>query len=236
MGNLAASVEGLTVSLGGKEILRDLNLAIRPGELVALVGASGAGKSTLLSALAGLTKPTRGTIQITGSSSVNTAIAFQEAVLLPWLNVRENIAFGFRFNKIRSAKNNVRLDIDSRVEQLMQKFGIRELADRKPRELSGGQAQRVGIARAALVEPNLLLLDEPFSAVDINTRKSLQVWLRSIVHELGLTAVLVTHDIDEAIAVGDRVLVLKQSGDDLVEYHTGSENPEDLKQQISYQI
>jgi ABC-type proline/glycine betaine transport system ATPase subunit len=110
------------------------------------------------------------------------------------------------------------------------------LADRKVSELSGGQAQRVGIARAAIVDPNLLLLDEPFSAVDAVTRKSLQRWIKSVVNELSLTAVLVTHDIEEAVSIASRVLVLKSSGSELIEYHPDQFDSIDLKQQITFQI
>lgn len=236
MGNLAASVKGLDVVRGENHVLRGLNLEIARGELVALVGASGAGKSTLLQVLAGLIKANSGEVVIQGPGKVDTAIAFQDSVLLPWLTVRQNVQFGFRFRAVREHLSQSKAEIDRKTTELLEKFGIAELAERKVSQLSGGQAQRVGIARAAIVEPNLLLLDEPFSAVDINTRKSLQQWLRAIVGELGLTAVLVTHDIDEAIAVGDRVLVLTQSGNDLLEYRTDLTAAEELKQQISYQI
>jgi ABC-type nitrate/sulfonate/bicarbonate transport system ATPase subunit len=236
MGNFAAKVSGLNVTRGGNQILTDLNFEIAPGELVALVGSSGAGKSTLLQALAGLIQPTSGQIEIQGAGKIDTAIAFQDSVLLPWLSVQENVEFGFEFAAISEAVSLSKAELREKSSALLERFGIGELADRKVSELSGGQAQRVGIARAAIVDPNLLLLDEPFSAVDAVTRKSLQRWIKSIVSELSLTAVLVTHDIEEAVSIASRVLVLKSSGSELIEYHPDQFDSADLKQQITFQI
>jgi ABC-type nitrate/sulfonate/bicarbonate transport system ATPase subunit len=236
MGNFAAKVSGLSVTRGGNQILSDLNFEIAPGELVALVGSSGAGKSTLLQALAGLIQPTSGQIEIQGAGKIETAIAFQDSVLLPWLSVQENVEFGFEFAAISEAVSLSKAELREKSSALLERFGIGDLADRKVSELSGGQAQRVGIARAAIVDPNLLLLDEPFSAVDAVTRKSLQRWIKSIVSELSLTAVLVTHDIEEAVSIASRVLVLKSSGSELIEYHPDQFESADLKQQITFQI
>jgi ABC-type nitrate/sulfonate/bicarbonate transport system ATPase subunit len=236
MGNFAAKVSGLSVTRGGNQILSDLNFEIAPGELVALVGSSGAGKSTLLQALAGLIQPTSGQIEIQGAGKIDTAIAFQDSVLLPWLSVQENVEFGFEFAAISEAVSLTKAELREKSSGLLERFGIGDLADRKVSELSGGQAQRVGIARAAIVDPNLLLLDEPFSAVDAVTRKSLQRWIKSIVSELSLTAVLVTHDIEEAVSIASRVLVLKSSGSELIEYHPDQFDSADLKQQITFQI
>jgi ABC-type nitrate/sulfonate/bicarbonate transport system ATPase subunit len=236
MGNFAAKVSGLSVTRGGNQILSGLNFEIAPGELVALVGSSGAGKSTLLQALAGLIQPTSGQIEIQGAGKIDTAIAFQDSVLLPWLSVQENVEFGFEFAAISEAVSLSKAELREKSSALLERFGIGELADRKVSELSGGQAQRVGIARAAIVDPNLLLLDEPFSAVDAVTRKSLQRWIKSIVSELSLTAVLVTHDIEEAVSIASRVLVLKSSGSELIEYHPDQFDSADLKQQITFQI
>jgi ABC-type nitrate/sulfonate/bicarbonate transport system ATPase subunit len=236
MGNFAAKVSGLSVTRGGNQILSGLNFEIAPGELVALVGSSGAGKSTLLQALAGLIQPTSGQIEIQGAGKIDTAIAFQDSVLLPWLSVQENVEFGFEFAAISEAVSLSKAELREKSSALLERFGIGDLADRKVSELSGGQAQRVGIARAAIVDPNLLLLDEPFSAVDAVTRKSLQRWIKSIVSELSLTAVLVTHDIEEAVSIASRVLVLKSSGSELIEYHPDQFDSADLKQQITFQI
>jgi ABC-type nitrate/sulfonate/bicarbonate transport system ATPase subunit len=236
MGNFAAKVSDLSVTRGGSQILSGLNFEIAPGELVALVGSSGAGKSTLLQALAGLIQPTSGQIEIQGAGKIDTAIAFQDSVLLPWLSVQENVEFGFEFAAISEAVSLTKAELREKSSALLERFGIGDLADRKVSELSGGQAQRVGIARAAIVDPNLLLLDEPFSAVDAVTRKSLQRWIKSIVSELSLTAVLVTHDIEEAVSIASRVLVLKSSGSELIEYHPDQFDSADLKQQITFQI
>ncbi len=236
MGNFAAKVSGLSVTRSGNQILSNLNFEIAPGELVALVGSSGAGKSTLLQALAGLIQPTSGQIEIQGAGKIDTAIAFQDSVLLPWLSVQENVEFGFEFAAISEAVSLSKAELREKSSALLERFGIGDLADRKVSELSGGQAQRVGIARAAIVDPNLLLLDEPFSAVDAVTRKSLQRWIKSIVSELSLTAVLVTHDIEEAVSIASRVLVLKSSGSELIEYHPDQFDSADLKQQITFQI
>ncbi len=236
MGNFAAKVSGLSVIRGGNQILSDLSFEIAPGELVALVGSSGAGKSTLLQALAGLVEPTSGQIEIQGAGKIDTAIAFQDSVLLPWLSVQENVEFGFEFAAISEAVSLSKVELREKSSALLERFGIGELATRKVSELSGGQAQRVGIARAAIVDPNLLLLDEPFSAVDAVTRKSLQRWIKSVVSELSLTAVLVTHDIEEAVSIASRVLVLKSSGAELIEYHPDQFDSADLKQQITFQI
>jgi ABC-type nitrate/sulfonate/bicarbonate transport system ATPase subunit len=236
MGNFAAKVSGLSVIRGGNQILSDLSFEIAPGELVALVGSSGAGKSTLLQALAGLVEPTSGQIEIQGAGKIDTAIAFQDSVLLPWLSVQENVEFGFEFAAISEAVSLSKAELREKSSALLERFGIGELATRKVSELSGGQAQRVGIARAAIADPNLLLLDEPFSAVDAVTRKSLQRWIKSVVNELSLTAVLVTHDIEEAVSIASRVLVLKSSGSELIEYHPDQFDSIDLKQQITFQI
>lgn len=236
MGDFAASVLDLEVRRSGKKILSGLNFQIEKGELVALVGASGAGKSTLLHALAGLVSIDSGSVEIARVGKVQTSIAFQDSVLLPWLSVRENVQFGFQFTAVSKAAALSKLELEERTDLILDRFGIRNLEHKRVTELSGGQAQRVGIARAALVEPSLLLLDEPFSAVDITTRKSLQSWLKSIVAELGLTAILVTHDIEEAISVAQRVFVLAKNGAELHEYHAGENASADLYQQISYQI
>jgi ABC-type nitrate/sulfonate/bicarbonate transport system ATPase subunit len=236
MGNFAAKVSGLSVTRGGNQILSDLSFEIAPGELVALVGSSGAGKSTLLQALAGLVEPSSGQIKIQGSGKIDTAIAFQDSVLLPWLSVQENVEFGFEFAAISEAVKLPKAELRQKSSALLERFGIGDLATRKVSELSGGQAQRVGIARAAIVDPNLLLLDEPFSAVDAVTRKSLQRWIKSVVSELSLTAVLVTHDIEEAVSIASRVLVLRSSGSELIEYHPDRFDSADLKQQITFQI
>ncbi len=237
MGNLATVVTDLSVKRGFKTVISGLNFEINQGEIVALVGASGQGKTTLLHALAGLNSIAGGSIRHSASNSVHTALSFQEPLLLPWLTVRENIKFGFKFKAIKKHHKISKSELDAKVDTLLARIGISELANRKITELSGGQSQRVSIARTIIVEPELLLLDEPFSALDVNARNSLQQWLLDLQKEFGLTIVLVTHDIDEAVRLGNRVLVLSNNGTELIEHNViEGRNLSDLKQEIVYQI
>jgi ABC-type nitrate/sulfonate/bicarbonate transport system ATPase subunit len=226
MGNLAVEVKGLTVSRGSgsnsKTVISNLNLKIERGEFVAVVGSSGQGKTTLLHALARLISSS-GQVVHAEVSGVPTGLVFQEPRLLPWLSVRENIKLGFRFAANRRVLPLTSTELNKKVDALLADFGIKELADRTPATLSGGQAQRVALARTAVLSPNLLLLDEPFSAVDAVTRAALQEWLREIAVKHQLTTVLVTHDIDEAIGLADRILVMNDAENGFVEYSTASE-------------
>ena len=237
MGNLATVVTDLSVKRGGKTIVSGLNFEIKQGDIVALVGASGQGKTTLLHALAGLIPPSAGNIAHSDANAVHTALSFQESLLLPWLTVRENIKFGFRFGAIKKHHNFAKGELDAKVDALLERIGIGELAGRAVSELSGGQAQRVSIARTIIVEPEILLLDEPFSALDVTARASLQQWLLDLREKLNLTIVIVTHDIDEAVRLGNRVLVLSNNGTELIEHNTiDGRSAADLKQEIVYQI
>ena len=237
MGNIATVVTDLSVKRGFKSVISGLNFEINQGEIVALVGASGQGKTTLLHALAGLASVSGGSIKHRSVESVHTALSFQESLLLPWLTVRENIKFGFKFGAIKKHRKFAKGELDAKVDSLLQRIGISELADRKITELSGGQAQRVSIARTIIVEPEILLLDEPFSALDVTARASLQDWLIDLQKQLGLTIVIVTHDIDEAVRLGNRVLVLSNNGTELIEHNVVSgRSLSDLKQEIVYQI
>lgn len=237
MGNIATVVTDLSVKRGFKTVVSGLNFEINQGEIVALVGASGQGKTTLLHTLAGLTNIAGGSISHRAANSVHTALSFQEALLLPWLTVRENIKFGFRFSEIKKHRKFAKGELDAKVNSLLSRIGISELADRKVDQLSGGQAQRVSIARTIIVEPEILLLDEPFSALDVTARSSLQDWLLDLQKQLGLTIVIVTHDIDEAVRLGNRVLVLSNNGTELIEHNVvEGRSLNDLKQEIVYQI
>lgn len=237
MGNLATVVTDLSVKRGGKTVVSGLNFEINHGDIVALVGASGQGKTTLLHALAGLVPVAGGSIQHREPNSVHTALSFQESLLLPWLTVRENVKFGFNFAAIKKHHSLSKLELDGRVDELLQRIGIGDLANRKVSELSGGQAQRVSIARTIIVEPEILLLDEPFSALDVTARASLQEWLLELHKQLNLTIVIVTHDIDEAVKLGNRVLVLSNNGSELIEHNVvEGRSVSDLKQEIVYQI
>lgn len=181
-----------------------LHLEVRQGEIHALLGPSGCGKSTLLRIIAGLDELTDGHLEVPRrpDGRPDAGIVFQEAHLLPWSTVRDNVALGLRYRANRS------IDVAG-VDQLLDVLGLTALADALPSELSGGQAQRVAIARTVVTAPPLLLLDEPFAALDPLTRRGLQEWLSQVRDLLDLTVVLVTHDVDEALHVGDRVALLR---------------------------
>ncbi|CAN7315407.1 ABC transporter ATP-binding protein [Variovorax sp. LjRoot84] len=188
---------------GAREVLRDIHLRLRPGEVVSLVGASGCGKSTLLRLVAGLDRDHEGEVRLDGRAVTGPTrdirFVFQEPRLFPWLSVARNVAFDLGGHAIDAA----------RVDALLQEVGLAGLGTRLPKQLSGGQAQRVAIARGLFVQPRLLLLDEPFSAVDAFTRLKLQELLLNIAQAHRITVLLVTHDIDEAVYLSDRVIVFE---------------------------
>lgn len=202
------SVCELRVDRGNKRfgdslVLDNVDISIDRGEFLAVLGPSGSGKSTLLRVLAGLEQLTTGTISWSADGTrPRTGVVFQDALLLPWLTVIENISLARQFAAHRH-------EFDHRYPAtLLKRFGLDRLAERYPNELSGGQAQRVAVLRAAATRPRLLLLDEPFSALDPATRIDLQQWLAELVTELEATVVLITHDVDEAIALSDRIVLL----------------------------
>lgn len=196
----ALTVRGLRKTYPGAvaPALDGVDLTVRNGETLAVLGPSGSGKSTLLRAIAGLEPLDGGTIEF-GNPDERLAVVFQAPGLFPWLSVRQNIALGGRYRR-----NRDRFD-ESRVEELLGILGLTELAHTPVQELSGGQAQRVSVGRALAIRPDVLLLDEPFSALDPATRGDLQLWLRNLAAELELTVFLVTHDVEEALTLGDRI-------------------------------
>lgn len=194
--------------------LKDINLKINAGEQVAMIGRSGCGKSTLLHMLAGLSLPSEGCVRIHGKQvtrpSAHWNMMFQRPSLYPWMTVRENAALGLVFaGEYQPA--------DPRVEELLDMVGLGDKKDVNVQRLSGGQQQRVALARSLATEPELLLLDEPFSALDAFTRISLQNEVSSIARQKNITLVMVTHDIDEAITMSDRVLIMSQNPGQIVE-------------------
>ncbi|HET6554167.1 MAG TPA: TOBE-like domain-containing protein [Dyella sp.] len=195
------------------QALDDVSLRIAPGEFLALLGPSGSGKTTLLRILAGLDYPDRGSVHkggtdflATPSRERNIGMVFQHYALFRHLTVTENVAFGLRVRSWR--KRPSRAVIRERVERLLKRVQLEGLGNRYPAQLSGGQRQRVALARALAVEPDMLLLDEPFGALDAQVRVTLRRWLRELHEELELTTVFVTHDQEEALELADRVAVM----------------------------
>jgi NitT/TauT family transport system ATP-binding protein len=198
--------EYATARGGATTALEGVSFSVDAGEFVCVVGPSGCGKTTLLRLVAGLDAPTSGTVRVDGDRvrepSPDRPLVFQEHRLFPWLSVRENVAFGLVEAGMDSVARRERTD------ELLSLVGLREVADAAPGELSGGMAQRVGLARALAVDPDLLLLDEPFASLDALTQRRLQGELLDAWQRTRTTVLFVTHDVEEAVRLGDRVLVL----------------------------
>jgi sulfate transport system ATP-binding protein len=204
-------IEQVSKKFGTFAALNNINLEIKPNSLVALLGPSGSGKTTLLRAIAGLEPPDEGRIIINGKDAThlnvrkrNIGFVFQHYALFKHLTVRQNIAFGL---KIRKASPDY---IQKRVGNLLDLIQLQGLGDRYPAQLSGGQRQRVALARALAVEPEVLLLDEPFGALDAKVRKELRAWLRQLHEEVHVTSVFVTHDQEEAMEVADEIVIFNE--------------------------
>ena len=192
---------------GGEEhpVFQGVEFAVREGEVFVLLGATGCGKSTLLRTIAGLDDLTGGHMEVADGSKVG--MVFQEPRLFPWLTAAENVGLGLRYRANRRSDS----DGSESTINVMRDFGLSAVARKYPGELSGGQAQRVNLARTIVTSPDILLLDEPFSALDPRTRNELQDWLLDIVRRLELTVVFVTHDLEEATYLGDRVGLMSGS-------------------------
>ncbi len=186
-------VEGLSRAFGGNRVLDGLDLQIRPGEFVALLGRSGSGKTTLLRTLAGLDPVEEGTVSV----PEQVAVVFQESRLLPWKRVRDNVMLGLDGTDARA-----------RAEAALGEVGLSHRLDAWPLTLSGGEAQRVGIARALVRAPEFLMLDEPFASLDALTRLRMHAMVERLWRAHGCAVLLVTHDVDEALTLGDRAVVL----------------------------
>ncbi len=208
---MSIAVTDIHKQFGDFTALDGVTLEIEEGSLTALLGPSGSGKSTLLRIIAGLETADRGTVtlgdkDVTGVTPQERGIGFvfQHYAAFAHMNVRENVAFGLRIRHVPKA------EIKTRVDELLQLVGLSKWADQRPSQLSGGQRQRMALARALAIEPPVLLLDEPFGALDAVVRADLRAWLRRLHDERGTTTVLVTHDQEEAMEVSDRIAVMNQ--------------------------
>src|SRR5512144_555055 len=208
-------IKNITKQFGGFTALADVSLTVHPGELVALLGPSGSGKTTLLRIIAGLERATSGMVLVGGENALDRSIrqrrvgfVFQHYALFRHMTVFENVAFGLRV-KPRSFRPR-EAGIRDSVMRLLDLVQLDHFAGRYPSQLSGGQRQRVALARALAIEPAVLLLDEPFGALDAKVRKELRRWLRNLHDEMQLTSIFVTHDQEEALELADRVAVMSE--------------------------
>jgi sulfate transport system ATP-binding protein len=208
---MSITIQGVSRRFGDFTALGDVSVEIPGGSLTALLGPSGSGKSTLLRVIAGLERPDGGTVEIDGRDATTlppqrrgVGFVFQHYAAFKHMTVRENVAFGLKVAR------RPRAEIRTRVEELLELVQLPGLADRYPAQLSGGQRQRMALARALAVEPQVLLLDEPFGALDARVRKELRAWLRRLHDEVHVTTVFVTHDQEEAMEVADRIVVMNQ--------------------------
>jgi sulfonate transport system ATP-binding protein len=197
---LAGELRAVSKWYGERRVLTDVSVAINRGEIVALIGRSGSGKSTVLRVFADLSTDHTGERTVAGSP----ALAFQEPRLFPWRDVRTNVVYGLNRSKLSQEEAR------SRAQAALADVGLEDRGDAWPSTLSGGQAQRVSLARALVAEPELLLLDEPFGALDALTRLTMRRLLLDLWREHGFGVLLVTHDVDEAVALADRVVVLDE--------------------------
>ncbi|MDF9841552.1 MULTISPECIES: ABC transporter ATP-binding protein [unclassified Paenibacillus] len=203
-------LDGISLAYGKgtaeRHVLRDISLQLAPGEFVAVLGPSGCGKTSLLNILAGYLRPTRGTVTINGKRHTRpdpeVGVVFQQANLFPWLSLSRNIEFGMRMQNLPKARRK------ERVSYFLELMGLEASAKLLPHQLSGGMKQRAAIARTLAAEPEIVLLDEPFSALDALTRENMQLHLREIWRKTGKCMFFITHDVDEALLLSSRLIVM----------------------------
>ncbi len=201
MNNSMITIKNVNKTYENLTALHDVSLDIKQGEFIALVGMSGGGKSTLLRLIAGLEKPTSGSVQINSTDTKSLIrVMFQEDRLLPWMSVLDNLSFG---SKDKNTK--------AHAKELLDLVELGDYADHFPNQLSGGQKQRVALARALMSHPKILLLDEPLGSLDALTRRKMQDLILDICQKQNLTTILVTHDVEEAARMADRIVVMKDS-------------------------
>jgi sulfate/thiosulfate transport system ATP-binding protein len=212
---MSIALTGIRHSFGAQTVLHGITLDVAPGELVGILGPSGSGKTTMLRVIAGLEAPDEGDVLLCGDAATHQRVqdrrvgfVFQHYALFKHLNVFENVAFGLRVRPraARPAESVIR----ARVDELLALVQLDGLGERYPSQLSGGQRQRVALARALAIEPRVLLLDEPFGALDAQVRRDLRRWLRELHDRLHLTSLFVTHDQQEALELSDRIVVMHQ--------------------------
>lgn len=211
------NLENLKKSFGTNTVVHDFNLAVEQGEFISFLGPSGCGKTTVLRMIAGFETPDSGAIELNGNDIVNLkpnqrsiGMVFQAYALFPNMTVAQNVSFGLRVSGKRKA------EIDATVSEMLSLIRLEHLADRFPYQMSGGQQQRVALARALATKPQVLLLDEPLSALDAKIRISLRQEIRAIQQKLGITTVFVTHDQEEALSISDRVVVMHEGRADQI--------------------
>jgi NitT/TauT family transport system ATP-binding protein len=200
---------GFATISGYESVLKDVSFSVGQGEIVCILGRSGCGKTTLLNVLAGFLKPDSGSVQLAGNNiagpGAERCVIFQEDALFPWLTVGENIAFGLQQRGFSKKQRDIE------VEHFIELVGLSGYVDYLPEEISGGMKQRVALARVLVLAPQVLLLDEPFAALDAQTREEMQLLLMQLSRELSHTVLFVTHDIEEALLLADRVLILDKA-------------------------
>lgn len=217
---------------GQSPALAEINFSIEEGEFVSLVGPSGCGKSTILALAAGLIPPSTGRITLDGSivrkAGADRGMVFQQANLFPWLTVFENVTFGLTLKANRVSRNDAR-GIFLQADSLLEAVGLAAFRDHYPRQLSGGMRQRAALVRALVTKPRILLMDEPFGALDAQTREEMQELLMHLCRRQGTTVLFVTHDVEEALILSDRVLVMQaHPGAIIAEVPVSLERPRDL--------
>jgi nitrate/nitrite transport system ATP-binding protein len=220
--NSLLQIEGLSKAfVPTKPVFADVSFTLTRGEFVCIIGHSGCGKTTILNVLAGLDQATSGNVfmdgrEVTGPS-LERGVVFQSHALMPWLTVRQNIAFAVKSR----CPDWGHAEVNAQVEKFVAMVGLSPAIDKKPSQLSGGMKQRVGIARAFCISPKLLLLDEPFGALDALTRGTIQDELMSIVRQTQQTVFMITHDVDEAILLADRILLMSNGNESAQGYTPG---------------
>jgi ABC-type nitrate/sulfonate/bicarbonate transport system ATPase subunit len=224
------TIEGVTVRYGERIVLEDVNFAVDEGEFICVIGRSGCGKTTLLRMVAGLTRTSAGIVKIAGkpvqSPGQDSAMVFQADSLFPWQNVIGNAGFGL------TSRGVGRSEARARALEWLRRVGLYDSRDLKPRQLSGGMRQRVNLVRALVTQPLVLLMDEPFASVDYQTREELQAELVRLCSELGTTVLFVTHDVNEATYLGDRIIVLDSTVRNIkrvIDVPWGRDRPPELK-------